>query len=361
MVRLLPSEPTAVAYGLGPVLENAFAGGAREPSFVAIADSSGRWLGEAAVLGPGIRARGVIAAVDDRAFVAALRLGVGGALRLPPSTVAAGEALAAAAGAPVPPTGYDPGVAVALASASPSLSVVSYSGLAFWRRQLGDRVLTERLLALAERLQLPAAVLPWPAMVIAAAGPELEAAWARLCAEGAALAPSLAVHVMAGPVGPDEVVAAAYRVLAAAPDGTGAEAAIPPQPVHELPSGRAVGYWSTVAGEVPAGAWLAVPAPSDADTTPWRLLGADDRTVIIEVLLADDLDHLAGAAAVRVPGWFVADLRPGTPAGLLVARLAEAANRRGLPLWVPNVDRDGLRFVLGLPGTLWVDGPSVPR
>jgi hypothetical protein len=361
VVRLLPSEPTAVAYGLDAVLENALAGGAREPSFVAVADSSGRWLAEAAVLEPRVRARGVIAAVEDRSFVAALRLGVGGALRLPPSTVAAGEALAAAAGAPVPPAGYDPGVAVALASESPSLSVVSLAGLAFWRRQLGDRVLTERLLALAGLLQLPAAVLPWPAMVIAAAGPELEAAWARVCAEGAALAPSLAVHGVPGPVGPDEVVATAYRVLAAAPDGLGAEAAISPQPVHELPSGRAVGCWSTGAGEVPDDAWLAVPAPSDTDTTPWRLLGADDRAVIIEVLLADDLDHVAGAAAVRIPGWVVADLRPGTPAGLLVARLAEAANRRGLPLWVPNVGSGGLRFLLGLPGTLWVDGPAVPR
>lgn len=360
MVRLLPSEPTAVAYGLDAVLENALAGGAREPSFVAVADSSGRWLAEAAVLEPRVRARGVIAAVDDRSFVAALRLGVGGALRLPPSTVAAGEALSAAAGAPAPPAGYDSGVAVALASASPSLSVVSFSGLAFWRRQLGDRVLTERLLALAGLLRLPAAVLPWPAMVIAAAGPELEAAWAGLCAEGAALAPSLALHAVPGPVGPDEVVAAAYRVLAAAPDGPGAEAAIPPQPVHELPSGRAVGCWSTAAGEVPAGAWLAVPQPTDADTTAWRLQGADDRTVI-EVLLADDVERAAGAAAVRVPGWVVADLRPGTPAGLLVARLAEAANRRGLPLWVPNVHADGLRFLLGLSGTLWVDGPAVPR
>jgi len=41
--------------------------------------------------------------------------------------------------------------------------------------------------------------------------------------------------------------------------------------------------------------------------------------------------------------------------------LAEAAHRRGLPLWVPNVDSIALRFLLGLPGTLWVDGPAVPR
>ena len=54
-------------------------------------------------------------------------------------------------------------------------------------------------------------------------------------------------------------------------------------------------------------------------------------------------------------------MRAGTPAALLVARLADAADRRGLPLWIPNVDGEGLRFALGLPGTLWVDGPAVPR
>jgi hypothetical protein len=360
VVRLLPAEPSEAAYGLDAVLENALAGGAREPSFVAVADGSGRWLGEAAVLDSGVRARGVIAALDDRALVAALRLGIGGALRLPASTVAAVEALAAASAAPVQPAGYDPAMAVALASASPSLAVVSVGDIGFWRLQLGDRVLTERLLAAAELLEVPAAVLPWPAMVIPAAGPRLDAAWRRLCGEWAAPMPWLAVHVMPGPVLAGEVVATAYRVLAAAAAGSAAGAAALPAPVHELPSGRAVGWWSSEVGEAPKVGWLAVPEPSDADTTPWRLHGGGDRAVT-EVLLVADLDHASGAAAVRVPGWVVADLRPGTPAGLLVARLANAAERRGLPLWIPNVDGPGLRFVLGLPGTLWVDGPAVPR
>jgi len=65
--------------------------------------------------------------------------------------------------------------------------------------------------------------------------------------------------------------------------------------------------------------------------------------------------------AVRVPGWASRGLRPGSPAGLLVTRIAEAASRRGIPLWIPNVDQEGLRLVLGLPGTIWVDGPAVPK
>ena len=63
----------------------------------------------------------------------------------------------------------------------------------------------------------------------------------------------------------------------------------------------------------------------------------------------------------RMPGWAADFLRPGSPAGLLARRLAEAAARRGLPLWIPNVDREALPEVLRLPGTIWVDGPSVPR
>jgi hypothetical protein len=43
-----------------------------------------------------------------------------------------------------------------------------------------------------------------------------------------------------------------------------------------------------------------------------------------------------------------------------MSRLAEAAHRRELPLWIPNLGGDGLHLVLSFPGTLWVDGPAVP-
>ena len=44
-------------------------------------------------------------------------------------------------------------------------------------------------------------------------------------------------------------------------------------------------------------------------------------------------------------------MHAGSPSGLLVTRIADAAARRGLPLWIPGVDHDSLRFVLALPGT----------
>jgi hypothetical protein len=62
----------------------------------------------------------------------------------------------------------------------------------------------------------------------------------------------------------------------------------------------------------------------------------------------------------RLPGWIGVSIGAGRPAGLLLERLAVAASERGVPLWVPNVDRMALNLVLGLPGTVWVDGPAAP-
>ena len=79
-----------------------------------------------------------------------------------------------------------------------------------------------------------------------------------------------------------------------------------------------------------------------------------------DVVTAEEVLRLQDVAAVRLPGWLARPLRPGNPAGLLAARIAEVAARRDLPLWIPGVDDAALRFVLGLPGTIWVDGPAVP-
>ena len=89
--------------------------------------------------------------------------------------------------------------------------------------------------------------------------------------------------------------------------------------------------------------------------------GPDETHFAQDVLEAEAIDRLDGAAAARVPGSTGGSLRRGRPAGLLIQRLAEAAHRRGLPLWIPNVDREGLKLALRLPGTLWIDGPAVPR
>ena len=41
-------------------------------------------------------------------------------------------------------------------------------------------------------------------------------------------------------------------------------------------------------------------------------------------------------------------------------RLARATEAAGIPLWVPNVTMEGLRFLLGVGTVMWVDGPAVP-
>ncbi|MDB4306270.1 hypothetical protein N9980_01755, partial [bacterium] len=131
-------------------------------------------------------------------------------------------------------------------------------------------------------------------------------------------------------------------------------------PVHELPQGRRVGWWTWKEEQPPAEGWLAVPSEVGAERCRWELEGEGEQGIVEEVLSATEVAEAEGAAAVRVPGWACGGLRLGTPAGVLITRLAEAAARRGLPLWIPNLDDQDLRFVLGLPGTLWVDGAAVP-
>ena len=71
-------------------------------------------------------------------------------------------------------------------------------------------------------------------------------------------------------------------------------------------------------------------------------------------------DDIAGQSVIRAPGFVGAALRRGSPAGLLIEGLARHGSRAGRPIWVPSVDAEGVRFLLGLPGPIWVDGPGVP-
>jgi hypothetical protein len=90
----------------------------------------------------------------------------------------------------------------------------------------------------------------------------------------------------------------------------------------------------------------------------WRLRFPDgSQSEVVDALRTPSIP----GAALRVPGWFAGRLVAGRPIGLLAARLATVAERLGLPLWVPNVRPGALEFLLRLPGTLWVDGPAVPR
>jgi len=131
-----------------------------------------------------------------------------------------------------------------------------------------------------------------------------------------------------------------------------------PRPVYRLPSGQFEGWWapSEIEAWTPDRGWVATPHSVSEAGFRWRLEGGEGPS-----RWADDVFDATGAADVaRLPGWVALGVGAGRPAGLLVERLAGAAEKNGIPLWVPNVDSVALQFLLRLPDVLWVDGPAVP-
>ncbi|HOC44207.1 MAG TPA: hypothetical protein PKJ99_14415 [Thermoanaerobaculales bacterium] len=362
MIRRLGAARSSPPGSLASVLERAVADGAPEPSWAAVEDPAGAWLHAVAALPAAERARGVVAVTTEEALVLAARLGVGGALWLPPSLAGAMDALQAAA-APVAPGGHpDVGPVDMVAAGERDLIAVSWARRAFWRRQLGEPEMAALLAALADVLGVLPAVVPWPALVMPA-GPaevEIEAAWRRVTGERQLPSEGAEVIPVGRPRYHGDIAAAAMRALldhvGRAPEPSSWSF---PRPVHELPSGRRVGWWSpgdcdATAGE---GEWVAVPAEASEVGFHWRLRFADGGES--EVVDALGTPSTLGAA-LRVPGWFAGGLAAGRPIGLLASRLAVVAQRLGLPLWVPNARPDALAFLLRLPGALWVDGSAVP-
>jgi hypothetical protein len=361
-MELLGRLPEALRGGLDSVISGALAGGAPEPSWVAADDGSGGWVSEVAGRSAAERVRGVVAAASADALAMAQRLGVGGAMWLPPSSLAAIEAFEAAAAAVPPAPEYDPAVLEALGADAP-IRIVSFAGREFWRVQLGDRTLAVLLTELAAAIGAPAAILPWPALLLSSRLPAgVSEAWRELASSiGGAVPGLIATDLAVGAMGKEGVLQAGYRALVdGASEAEAAAGSIGPQPVHVLPQGRRVGCWTWAETRAPSEGWLAAPSGVGLDRCRWELEGEGGPRVVEEVLSTTEVAEADDVAAVRVPGWACRGLRPGVPAGLLVTRLAEAAARRGLPLWIPNLDDEGLRFVLGLPGMLWVDGPAVP-
>jgi len=360
-MELLGRLPDALRGGLDSVIAGALAGGAPEPSWVAADDGSGAWVAEAAGRPAAQRARGVVAAASADALVTAQRLGVGGAMWLPPSSLAAIEAFEAARAAAPPEFEFDPAVVETLGTNVP-IRIMSCGDREFWRVQLGDRALAVLLAELAAVLGAPAAILPWPALLLSdRLGAGASKAWRELAATMGGAVPDLIVTPLTvSAMGNGMVLDAAFTALLEGATEAGSTGSIGTHPVHELPQGRRVGWWARECGERPAEGWLATPSEVGIQRCRWEIEGEGVPGVVEEVLSETEVAEAEGVAAVRVPGWACAGLRSGAPAGLLVARLAEAAKRRGLPLWIPNLDDEGLRFALGLPGRLWVDGPAVP-
>jgi len=360
-MEVLGRLPDALRDGLDSVIAGALAGGAPKPSWVAADDGSGGWVAEVAGRSGAERARGVVAAASAEALTMAQRLGVGGAIWLPPSSLAALEAFETAAAAEVPALEFDPAVVETLGTEA-SIGIVSFVNREFWRVQLGDRTLAVLLAELAAAVGAPAAIVPWPALMLSdREAADVSDAWGHLASARGGAIPDLAVTplpaTLMAKVG---MLDAAYKALLEGTVEVVSAGSIGPHPVHELPQGCRVGWWSWKEEQAASEGWLAAPTEVGADRCRWELEGEGGPGIVEEVLSATEVVEAEDAAAVRVPGWASCGLRPGAPAGLLVARLADEAARRGLPLWIPNIGEESLRFVLGLPGTLWVDGPAIP-
>ncbi len=361
MVAVYPEQAERTATVIRTVAAAAASQGAPEPSCVVVEEPSRRWLELLVEMSPSARRRVVLAATSDVGLGAAVRLGVGGALWLPPSTPAMVAAMTAAADAAAEEDAVcatDPAV-LGLAGGRAVAAVFANDG--FWRRQLGPGRLTGLLAAVADRLPPPSTVTAWPALLAWGVDrSQLETAWDEVSG-GLQLAPrhGLAMaEIDAGPSGFDAALRQVLERLESA-SGEGVEEAL--GPVHELPSGRALGWYAAAAGAVPASGWMAAP-DKGGEPARWILHGAEPEAVVPEVLSGAEIERADGATAVRVPGWAgVGAGREGVPATLLILRLAAAAARARLPLWVPNVDARALRLLLTLDAVLWIDGPSVPE
>lgn len=363
MIRII--GPAAAGAGaIGAVFEQAMAAGASEPSWAVVADSGRNWVGEVASTSADERARGVVVVHSEDALVLAIRLGIGGALWLPPSTAGAAAALAAAnaQAADVGPS-LDPWLADLVSAPDQRLDVVTWNHREFWRCQVGERRMAALLALLAADLGALPLVLPWPALLLPAGGDRqrIEEAWEALSTRFQVASEGISVIPCGAREGHCGAAAAALSALATLPDRPlhGSAGSIP-RAVWELPSGRRVGAWSPTEVTSPnaEAGWCAAPVATTEHGFVWRMAGEDGGEQLVE----DAPDpKIGGGPALRVPGWIASEAGWGRPAGILVERLAAEAVRRGVPLWVPNVDQSRLQFVLRLPGRFWVDGPAVPE
>jgi hypothetical protein len=361
MITLVPPPPDEVRQPLESVLEQALAGEA-PPPWVAVEDRDGRWIRFAAAASPEERSRSVVALSSEAALISAVRLGIGGAMWLPPSTAGARAALDGAATRLLPPT-TDAWIADLAVPPGGDLVAVTWANRPFWRCQLGAPALTLRLVELAAELDVLPAVVSWPALLVAARpSREIHSAWKRVTESRRVPSQGVAVVSCDHDWGHCGLVTAAMRALATRePDSDGAGTLeCPGQAVYELPSGRLLGHWApSTSDEQPSTpGWTATPEDETDAGFRWRL-----RSAAAQDRWASDIFDSAsvGDEIARVPGWLAGEVAPGRPAGLLVEHLAEAASRTGAPLWVSNVDQDGLQYLLRLPGSFWVDGPAVPE
>ena len=90
-VTLVPVPPDDIRDGLYSVIGGALAGGAPAPAWVAVDDGTDTWVVKVSKRPAAERMGCVVAAASEGALVTAQRLGIGGAMWLPPSSLGALE------------------------------------------------------------------------------------------------------------------------------------------------------------------------------------------------------------------------------------------------------------------------------
>ena len=363
MIPFRPDPPASVRRPLESVVAQAQELGAPAPPWIAVEDEGGEWFRLVAGTPPAERARAVVAVASEVALLQALRLGVGGALWLPPSTPSAVEAFSAAAVRTPPTPAAEPPVLEALAHDAASFLVATVANRPFWRLQLGDCIVAALLAETTRRLNRLPLLLPWPAVVVTGVSEaDLEGAWDAACAGRSAPREGLVVVRVATDAIHRGVVVLALEALAAAEAGETQRDHDETYPVCELPSGRQLGRWAPRAGRAGSrGGWLAVPDGAAGVGLAWRLEHADGTVGrACDVLSSEEIRTLSGEIP-RMAGWAAGNLRSGSASALLATRLAAAAVRAGSTLWVPNVDAAAVQLLLKLGVPLWVDGPAVPE
>jgi hypothetical protein len=369
MVELVPPGESRNHRVVKSVIETLLAGNTVLPPHVLIDDGDRSWQRYAAALPVEVRRRSALVTASEASLVDALSFEIGGAARLPvstPSMEAACEAASILESLDVAPMATQ-GVLDALRGDLSELLVVGWRPQEFWRRQVGPIRQVRWLVEIAERLTVIPMILPGPILVVMdRSRAEIEAALGD--AGGGPGFPSFPspptmVELSASNSGAGDEFRI-DRILAVAAAG-GHVAGGRPQlnhPVLEIPSGRTVGQWSLKRGTVEVGSpWGASPRTQDRVGSCWEIISHDGSSEMIAESTSLDSDDVAGQSLIRAPGFAGAALRRGSPAGLLIEGMACHSARAGRPIWVPSVDGEGVRLLLGLPGPIWVDGPGVPR
>jgi len=353
MVELVPASKGVGHQAMKRVIESLRKSGVELPPMVVTDETGNPWRLSAARIPADIRRRSVLAVASDTDLFDAVRFEFGGAIRLPVSSLAMEKACLAAAGGRMPETPMATrGVLDSVLEGAERVEGVGWSRSRFWRNHLGVRCLKGCLTEIATRLGRAPVIIPGPILVVPdCEDEELHRQLTSATGAGTRVIPY-----------PPAIVPIA-RILDAMDfkiDG-GSGYAEPvttsePQPVLELPSGCRVGSWSfsrvsPKAGEI----WHAVAGESTSSGSSWSFVHAEGPvdTIIDSPVVSDQW-------VVKTPGWMGDHLCPGSPAGLLVEKLAMDPVRAGRPLWVSNADAAAVRYLLGMPGPIWVDGPGVP-